>query len=267
MNYITQPISEMTAFLIKWLYNLLSSYGIKSMIITIIALAIFSRVLVTITKGIANALSKLVKNQTITKVIRGVGIALSFMIAVGVFLVMQNIGTYIPELKNSMFLTLSPMKLYAQDKSKLIYYFIFVGIEIFYFAFNHIIVPKIINSKPNFKMKLLSIYITSSICVTGFFLPIAILIYWAMVSFISMAITAVKLLIRKLRGKPLATPKKETEESGLVKKLNGLLASTTAKQNEVKKEKSTHEVIEVEQEPNVDFSNNKSDDGEISDKS
>lgn len=255
MNYITKPIAEMTAFLIKWLYAFLASHGIKSMIITIIALALFSRVLMAITKGVANASSKVVKNQTITKVIRGIGIAASLMIAIGVFFVMKNIGTYIPELKNSLYLTMSPLKLYTQDKSKLVYYFVFVGIEVFYFIFNYVLIPKIIKSKSNFKMKMLSIYITCSICVSGFFLPVAILIYWAMTSILSMLITTAKLLFRKLRGKPLTAPKKQTEESGLSKKLNELLNSATAKQSELKNQTSPHEVIEVEQEPNVDFGN------------
>lgn len=253
MNIIIDPISNLTATLIKWLYNLLASYGIKNMIVTIIALALFSRLLMFATRELGNLISKIFKNQTLSKIIRGCGIALSIIIGIGVFFVMKNIGTYIPELKNSMFLTMSPLKLYSADKSKLIYYIAFIGIEVFYILFNHLIIPKIAGYKTNLKSKTFSVYITCSICASGFVLPVAILIYWAMTSIISMVITTIKLIFRKLRGKPLVK-QTASNPSSFTSKLNKLLNDAATRRSELKND-SNDEIIEVEEEPRVNFGN------------
>lgn len=239
LEFITKPVTDITAILIKWLYDILAAHGIKSMIITIIALAFFSRLLGFLTKQTARILSKFIKSQILLKILNGLSIAISIFLGLGVFFVMQNIGTYIPELKNSMFLTKSPFSLYSKDKTKLIYYIMFIGIEVFYFVFNNIIIPRIIKTKPNFKLKLLQIYTTCLISVSGFFLPIGILIYWAMTSIISMVLNTITIIWRKVmykknpekyKQRQQAMKQKQKEKGSLDKMLEGLMT----KQNEAR---------------------------------
>lgn len=261
LEFITKPVTDITAILIKWLYDILAAHGIKSMIITIIALAFFSRLLGFLTKQTARILSKFIKSQILLKILNGLSIAISIFLGLGVFFVMQNIGTYIPELKNSMFLTKTPFNLYSQDKTKLIYYIGFLAIEIFYFVFNNVIIPKLLKTKPNFKLKLLQIYTTCVICVTGFFaLPVGILIYWAMTSIISMIINSITIAWRmfmrkkypeKYKKKQQAIQQKSKEKGFLDKMLEGL----TAKQNEVRKERGKDSINIVPKESKEDNDN------------
>ena len=206
MKYIIQPITDITAFLIKGIYDFLAGFGIESMILTLLLLAIFSRVLSAAVTGIAKFVSKFTKKKVIKKTLMIISIVISVILALGVYWVVKDIGHYIPALKDSLFLSKSPLTLYREDKGKLVYYAGFVGIELFYTLFNSFIYPKVAGIKKSMGGRAFNFYIFGSICLASIGLPLVFSIYWAFTAILSMVINTVKLLFRKNKQATRNTP-------------------------------------------------------------